>query len=94
MRKKWESGLSLFLAAALTVGSMGFTSSVTAKAQEVGTETASARIVSGDQTIAAASYYIDAVNGNDSNAGTSESAAWKPLPILRENNSPQVIRFS
>ena len=71
MRRKWESGLSLFLAAALTVGSMGFTSSVTAKAQEVGTETASTRIVSGDETIAAASYYIDAKDGNDSNAGTS-----------------------
>ncbi len=83
MRRKWESGLSLFLAAALTVGSMGFTSSVTAKAQEVGTETASTRIVSGDETIAAASYYIDAKDGNDSNAGTSESAAWKTFANLK-----------
>lgn len=83
MRRKWESGLSLFLAAALTVGSMGFTSSVTAKAQEVGTETASTRIVSGDETIAAASYYIDAKDGNDSNTGTSESAAWKTFANLK-----------
>ncbi len=63
MRKRiFRSGISLMLTAAMLAGSMAVAEPVKAD------ETA--------ETVGT-TYYIDAQNGNDSNDGTSESAAWK-----------------
>lgn len=79
-KKKWKSGISLFLAAALAVTSLGMASPLTADAAKAGTETTSAEsraageaIVTGDN----ATYYIDAADGNDANDGKSAEKAWK-----------------
>ncbi len=79
MRRKWKSGLSLFLAAALTVGSVSFSGTVAEKETGMGI----VRAASGDPQ-AAVTYYIDAADGNDGNGGTSENTAWKSFANLKD----------
>ncbi|MCI9082545.1 MAG: hypothetical protein HFI70_09625 [Lachnospiraceae bacterium] len=79
MRRKWKSGLSLFLAAALTVGSVSLFGTVAEKETGMGM----VRAASGDPQ-AAVTYYIDAAGGNDANGGTSENTAWKSFANLKD----------
>ena len=60
-RNKWKSGISFVLTAAMVAGSLSVASPVAVTAEEA----------------AGTTYYIDAANGDDANAGTSENAAWK-----------------
>ncbi len=79
-KKKWKSGISLFLAAVLAVTSLGMASPLTADAAKAGTETPSAESrAAGDTNVTGdnGTYYIDAVNGNDTNDGKSEAKPWK-----------------
>ncbi len=62
-KKRWKSGVSLMMAAALAFG--GAAAAMPATMVQAGTREA------------ATAYYIDAQNGNDANAGTSQSQAWK-----------------
>ncbi len=83
-KKTWKSGISLFLAAALVVTSFGMASPLTADAAKDNAKTLSDEgisLVSDDDTVTGdnGTYYIDAVNGNDSNDGKSEGKAWKSL---------------
>ncbi len=83
-KKTWKSGISLFLAAALVVTSFGMASPLTADAAKDNAMTLSDEgisLVSDDDTVTGdnGTYYIDAVNGNDSNDGKSEGKAWKSL---------------
>lgn len=81
-KKKWKSGISLFLAAALAMTSFGMASPLTADAAKDSAKTSSEEgiaLTSGDDAVSGdnGTYYIDAVNGNDSNDGKSEAKAWK-----------------
>lgn len=79
-KKKWKSGISLFLAAVLAVTSLGMASPLAADAANAGTETPSAESrAAGDENVTGDNgiYYIDAANGNDNNDGKSAEKAWK-----------------
>lgn len=66
MKKKWKSGVSLFMATALVVGNISIAEPI--KVEAAGANT----------------YYIDAVDGNDSNSGTSENQAWESFANLKD----------
>lgn len=74
-KKTWKSVVSLFMAAALIVTSLGMTNPLTANAAADGAKAPSVegRAVSGDN----GTYYIDAAGGNDNNDGKSANQAWK-----------------
>ena len=83
-KRTWKSGISLFLTAALAMTSFGMASPLTADAAKDNAKAA----LEGEITLTAdgdaatgdnGTYYIDAVNGNDSNDGKSEAKAWKSL---------------
>ena len=81
-KKKWKSGISLFLAAALAVTSLGTASPLTADAAKDSAKSSSQdgiALLSGDDAVTGdnGTYYIDAVGGNDSNDGKSKDKAWK-----------------
>ena len=83
-KKTWKSGISLFLAAALAVTSFGMASPLTADAAKNRARTlsdAGIALVSDNDAVTGdnGTYYIDALNGNDSNDGKSEGKAWKSL---------------
>lgn len=83
-KKTWKSGISLFLAAALAVTSFGMASPLTADAAKNSARTlsdAGIALVSDNDAVTGdnGTYYIDALNGNDSNDGKSEGKAWKSL---------------
>lgn len=69
--RKWKSGVSFLMAAAMVMGSMSFTEAARAEAADGEASTAK-------------TYYIDAANGNDENDGMSEEKAWKTLDKVDE----------
>ena len=71
-RAKWKSGVSLLMAAAMVMGGMSFAGPVMAADGDT------------DTPAVGTTYYIDAENGDDSNAGTSENAAWKSFANVEE----------
>ena len=66
-KRRWKAAASFFLAAALTVSGAELASPISAQAET---------------RDAAATYYIDAANGDDANNGTSEGTAWKTFANL------------
>lgn len=91
-KKTWKSVVSLFMAAALIVTSLGMTNPLTADAATDGAKAPSAegRAVTGDN----GTYYIDAAGGSDENDGKSENKAWKTfknVPTLRLGAGGKVL---
>ncbi|MCI8495626.1 MAG: hypothetical protein HFI74_08095 [Lachnospiraceae bacterium] len=88
MKKKWKSGLSFVLAAALTAGGIGFVNPTVVWAEDVKElentmEVFAVQPKDGEIVETTATYYIDAKNGNDSANGTSEATAWKSFANLK-----------
>lgn len=86
MRKKWQTGLSLVLAAALTIGSINITAPLVAEAAGEERQTPEYASNSDGKSVEITNkiYYIDAADGNDENDGTSESKAWRTFNNLEK----------
>ncbi len=89
-KKKWKSGLSLTLAAALAAGSMLCAAPVTLQAENPGEMEETVKTASEPVT-----YYVDAENGKDrGNDGKSPETAWqtfKKLKTLRLKAGDKVL---